>query len=156
MIFKIEDKDRKEKISREILYELPEWFGLPESIAEYISCSKEMPFWADIENRQVRGFIALKETSPYALEIYVMGVLKEFHRYKIGTNLFKTCYEYARERRYLYMQVKTVKESCYDVYDITNAFYKKIGFKEFECFPTLWDQWNPCQIYIMSIINLKI
>ena len=151
MIFKIEDRDRKEKISREILCELPDWFGLPESTAEYISCSKEMPFWADIENRQVRGFIALKETSPYTLEIYVMGVLKEFHRYKIGTNLFKACYEYAKEHGYLYMQVKTVKEGCYDVYDRTNAFYKKIGFKEFECFPILWDECNPCQVYIMSI-----
>ena len=109
MIFKIEDRDRKEKIAREILCELTDWFGLPESTAEYISCSKEMPFGADIENRQVRGFIALKETSPYTLEIYVMGVLKEFHRYKIGTNLFKACYEYAKEHGYLYMQVKTVK-----------------------------------------------
>lgn len=27
MIFKIEDRDRKEKIAREILFELPEWFG---------------------------------------------------------------------------------------------------------------------------------
>ncbi|WP_369698097.1 GNAT family N-acetyltransferase [Clostridium perfringens] len=104
-----------------------------------------------IENRQVRGFIALKETSPYTLEIYVMGVLKEFHRYKIGTNLFKACYEYAKEHGYLYMQVKTVKEGCYDVYDRTNTFYKKIGFKEFECFPILWDECNPCQVYIMSI-----
>lgn len=110
-----------------------------------------MPFWVDIENRQVRGFIALKETSPYALEIYVMGVLKEFHRYKIGTNLFKACYEYEKEHGYLYMQVKTVKEGCYDVYDRTNAFYKKLGFKEFECFPILWDECNPCQVYIMSI-----
>ncbi|HAT4169764.1 TPA: GNAT family N-acetyltransferase [Clostridium perfringens] len=151
MIFKIEDRDRKEKIAREILFELPGWFGLPESTAEYINCSKEMSFWADIENRQVRGFIALKETSPYTLEIYVMGVLKEFHRYKIGTKLFKAYYDYAKEQGYLYMQVKTVKERCYDIYDITNSFYKKLGFKEFECFPTLWDQWNPCQIYIMPI-----
>ena len=115
MIFKIEDRDRKEKIAREILCELQEWFGLPESTAEYINCSKEMSFWADIENRQVRGFIALKETSTYTLEIYVMGVLKEFHRYKIGTKLFKAYYDYAKEQRYLYMQVKTVKEGCYDV-----------------------------------------
>ena len=56
-----------------------------------------MSFWADIENRQVRGFIALKETSPDTVEIYVMGVLKEFHRYKIGTHLFKVCYDYAKE-----------------------------------------------------------
>ncbi|XZI50973.1 GNAT family N-acetyltransferase [Clostridium perfringens] len=115
MIFKIEDRDRKEKIAREILCGLPEWFGLPESTAEYINCSKEMSFWADMENRQVRGFIALKETSPYTLEIYVMGVLKEFHRYKIGANLFKAYYDYAKEQGYLYMQVKTVKEGCYDV-----------------------------------------
>ncbi|MGU8587222.1 GNAT family N-acetyltransferase [Clostridium perfringens] len=98
MIFKIEDRDRKEKIAREILCGLQEWFRLPESTAEYINCSKEMSFWADIENRQVRGFIALKETSPYTLEIYVMGVLKEFHRYKIGANLFKACYDYAKEQ----------------------------------------------------------
>lgn len=137
MIFKIEDRDRKEKIAREILFELPEWFGLPESTAEYINCSKEISFWADIENRQVRGFIALKETSPYTLEIYVMGVLKEFHRYKIGTKLFKAYYDYAKEQGYLYMQVKTVKEGYYDIYDIINSFYKKLGFKEFECFPTL-------------------
>ncbi len=97
MIFKIEDRDRKKK-AREILCGLQEWFRLPESTAEYINCSKEMSFWADIENRQVRGFIALKETSPYTLEIYVMGVLKEFHRYKIGTKLFKAYYDYAKEQ----------------------------------------------------------
>ncbi len=25
------------------------------------------------------------------------------------------------------------------------------GFKEFEVFPTLWDEWNPCQIYVMAL-----
>ena len=97
MIFKIEDRDRKEKIAREILCGLQEWFVLPESTSEYITYSKEMSFWADMENKQARGFIALKETSTYTLEIYVMGVLKEFHRYKIGTHLFKVCYDYAKE-----------------------------------------------------------
>ncbi|RIY22981.1 GNAT family N-acetyltransferase, partial [Bifidobacteriaceae bacterium NR021] len=23
-----------------------------------------------------------------------------------------------------------------------------MGYKELECFPTLWDEWNPCQIHI--------
>lgn len=151
MIFTIEDKCQKEEIASEILSKLPDWFGLPESTAEYVKCSRDMPFWADIEDEQVRGFITLKETSPYTAEIYVMGVLKEFHRNKIGNKLFKTCYSYAKEQGYLYMQVKTVKEGCYDEYDRTIAFYKSLGFKEFECFPTLWDEWNPCQIYVMSI-----
>ncbi|NMM63931.1 GNAT family N-acetyltransferase [Clostridium sp. P21] len=114
MIFTIEDKFQKEEIAREVLSKLPDWFGLLESTAEYVNCSRGMPFWADIENEQVRGFIALKETSPYTVEIYVMGVLKEFHRNKIGNKLFRTCYNYAKEQGYLYMQVKTVKEGCYD------------------------------------------
>lgn len=151
MIFKIEDIIQKEEIARKILEELPEWFGLSESTAEYINCSKNMPFWISIEDNKIKGFIALKETSIYTVEIYVMGVLKEFHRDKIGTKLFKACYNYAKNQGYLYMQVKTVKDGCYDVYDKTNKFYKKIGFKELECFPTLWDEWNPCQVYIMAI-----
>lgn len=152
MVSIINDKNEKEEIAREILNNLPDWFGLPESTDEYINCSKGMPFWADIDDKKTRGFIVLKETSPYTVEIYVMGVLKEFHRNKIGYNLFKTCYDYAKEQGYLYMQVKTVKEGCYKEYDQTIKFYKKLGFKEFECFPTLWDKWNPCQIYILSII----
>ena len=151
MICMINDKKKKEQISGKVLANLPDWFGLPESTEEYINCSKAMPFWADIEEDVSRGFIALKETSPYTVELYVMGVLKEFHRNKIGKSLFQYCYDYSKEQGYLYMQVKTVKEGCYEEYDRTIAFYKSLGFKEFECFPTLWDKWNPCQIYVRSI-----
>ncbi|WP_027635706.1 GNAT family N-acetyltransferase [Clostridium butyricum] len=151
MVFIINDKNQKEEVAKEILNKLPEWFGLPESIEEYIKCSKDMLFWADIEDSHIRGFIVLKETSQYTVEIYVMGVLKEFHRNKIGYNLFKTCYDYAKEHGYLYMQVKTVKEGYYEEFNCTTKFYKSLGFKEFECFPTLWDEWNPCQIYIKSV-----
>ena len=52
---------------------------------------------------------------------------------------------------YEYVQVKTVKKGKYKEYDITNAFYEKLGFKELECFPNLWDEWNPCQVYVKYI-----
>ena len=45
----------------------------------------------------------------------------------------------------------TVKMGMYDDYDRTNMFYKAVGFKEFEVFPMLWDEANPCQIYIMAL-----
>lgn len=32
------------------------------------------------------------------------------------------------------MQVKTVKEGCYNVYDITNAFYKSLDLKSLNAF----------------------
>ena len=39
----------------------------------------------------------------------------------------------------------------YESYDATNRFYQALGFKELEVFPTLWDPWNPCQVYVMAI-----
>ena len=42
--------------------------------------------------------------------------------------------------------VKFLKE-----YDDTNMFYLSLGFKELEVFPTLWDENNPRQIYVMAI-----
>jgi len=39
----------------------------------------------------------------------------------------------------------------YDIYDDTNRFYLSLGFRELEVFPTLWDEGNPCQVYIMAI-----
>lgn len=151
MICNIKDGNQKEEIARKILTNLPDWFGIPESTEEYIHNSKDMAFWADIEDEKVRGFVALNETSPYTVELYVMGVLKEFHREKIGKRLFQHCYNYSKKQGYVFMQVKTVKEGCYEEYDRTIAFYKNIGFKEFECFPTLWDEWNPCQVYVMAL-----
>lgn len=40
----------------------------------------------------------MKETSSYILEIYIMDVLKEFHRNNIGRELFEACYNYSREQ----------------------------------------------------------
>ena len=151
MIVYIKDKKQKELISSTILADLPDWFGLPDSTAEYVKCSKEMPFWAEIENDTAKGFISLKETSSYTAEIYVMGVLKAIHNNGVGKKLFEAFYSYAKEHDYSFIQVKTVQEGHYDEYDKTIQFYKKLGFKEFECFPTLWDEWNPCQIYIMAV-----
>lgn len=39
----------------------------------------------------------------------------------------------------------------YEDYDKTNLFYISCGFKELEVFPLLWDDANPCQIYVMSL-----
>ena len=31
------------------------------------------------------------------------------------------------------------------------AFYQSIGFRELECMEGLWDEANPCQVYVMAI-----
>ena len=42
-----------------------------------------------------------------------------------------------------------MQEGHYPEYDRTNQFYKGVGFQELECFPTLWGEKNPCQIFVM-------
>ena len=41
-ILKIADSDEKAHIVKYVLSDLPEWFGLPESTAEYIHDSREL------------------------------------------------------------------------------------------------------------------
>ena len=151
MIAFITAPDEKECIAALVLRDLPEWFGIPESTAQYIAGCRSMPFWAAMRDGQPVGFIALKETSPRTAEIYVMGVLRNQQRKNFGTLLWEAFRDYARACGYEYAQVKTVRRGCYDVYDRTNDFYEHLGFRELECFPTLWDEWNPCQVYIQHI-----
>lgn len=80
-----------------------------------------------------------------------MGVLKEYHRQGIGRKLFEEAMEKARQMGYSFIQVKTVQMVRYNNYDDTNRFYLSLGFQELEVFPMLWDEANPCQIYIMAI-----
>lgn len=151
MIRFIENEQEKEKIATNILHNLPEWFGLPDSTKTYIEESKKLPFLVYTKDGVDCGFIVLKSTSKDTAEIYVMGVLKDFHRKGVGKNLFLSFEKMAVEQGFSYLQVKTVKMGHYKEYDITNKFYENLGFKELECFPTLWDAWNPCQIYIKYI-----
>ena len=142
------DKKEKEEISKEVLYDLPEWFGLPESTENYITDSQDKPLLACYVNDEVAGYIVLNATSKDCADIFVMGVKKKFHRMGIGLKLNNAFEILAKKLGYTYSQVKTVKTGCYKEYDITNKFYIAMGYKELECFPTLWDEWNPCQIYI--------
>lgn len=142
------DKKEKEAISREILNNLPEWFGLPESTENYIIDSQDKPFLACYVNDEVAGYVVLNATSKDCADIFVMGVKKKFHRMGIGSKLNDAFETMAKKLGYTYSQVKTVKMGHYKEYDITNNFYMAMGYKELECFPTLWDEWNPCQIYV--------
>lgn len=151
MISYIHNKDVKERICKEVLEQLPEWFSKKDGITQYAKESRTSHLWAAVENEKTVGFIAMKETSPYTAEINVMGVIKEYQRKGIGAELFKSFYKFAKNNNYEFIQVKTVKSGKYASYDITNSFYKKLGFRELESFDNLWDKNNPCQIYIMSL-----
>ena len=150
-IREITDRAEKRRISAAILAALPDWFGLPDCTREYIEQSADLPFWAAEQGSSCVGFAALKLTSPHTAEVSVMGVLPDHHRSGIGRGLFEAMESRARALGCSFMQVKTVQMGRYPEYDRTNRFYLAMGFREFECFPTLWDEWNPCQVYVKYI-----
>lgn len=152
-IRKISDDKEKESITRSLLEALQEWFGLPDAREEYIEESRGKPFFCAEENGQPVGFLYLKETGKDTVELAVMGVLREYHRKGVGRALFHEAKAYSRNAGYSFMQVKTVEMGRYDSYDKTNLFYQSLGFKEFEVFPTLWDEWNPCQVYVLTLVE---
>ena len=148
-----EQKDAadKRRITRQILEALPDWFGIPEAREGYIEKSAEQPFFAAFDGETPVGFLYLVQTGRDTAELYVMGVLREYHRRGVGRALFAAAKRRVRELGYSFLQVKTVQMGKYPEYDATNRFYLALGFREFEVFPTLWDEWNPCQIYVMAL-----
>ena len=151
MIMFVTDPEEKKRIAAELLYALPDWFGIPESREAYITDSAGQLFFCAAEAGQPVGFLYLTETGRATCELAVMGVLASHHRRGIGRALVERAKAAARDAGYAFMQVKTVQMGRYPEYDATNRFYLSMGFREFEVFPTLWDECNPCQIYVMAI-----
>ncbi len=151
MIEFILDSKTKKIICKQILENLNEWFEDSSARENYIQTCATLPFWCYKLNEEVAGFICLKPTSPVAMELYVMGVKKDKQRQKIGEKLFTAALNFSKQNNYKFMHVKTVKFGVYPEYDITNNFYKKVGFEPLEVIEDLWDENNPCQLYILSI-----
>ena len=151
MVVTIKDSDEKRKIARTVLEDLTQWFEVEESREGYIRDCTDWNFLVAKDDDRIMGFLCLKETGNATVELAVMGVMKEYHRNGVGRELVEKAKEVAKADGYEFMQVKTVKMGMYEDYDRTNRFYISCGFKEFEVFPLLWDEANPCQIYVMSL-----
>lgn len=150
IISEVTDAAEKQDSVREILADLPEWFGLPESTQSYIEESKTALLWSAETNGETIGFVTLTETTEDTGEVHCMGIKKRYHRKGIGGLLMEALEQSGRET-YTYLQVKTVDQGHYKEYDQTIAFYQSKGFSKLEVFPTLWDEWNPCLIMVKKL-----
>ncbi len=148
----VENKLEKESISSYILNDLKPWFEDEAAVKNYVEKSKDYIFFKASKNGKNIAFIVYKKTSDYTIEIFVMGVLKKYHRNHIGRNLFVKSIEILKNYEYEFVQVKTLKEGIDDGYDKTNKFYQALGFRKFEAIDEIWSKDNPCQIYVKSIV----
>ena len=143
--------EEKTEIARLVLEALPDWFGVEESREAYIRESREQVFFAAEEDGAPVGFLCLKRTGDATAELAVMGVLQAYHRRGVGRALFVAAKAHAAAAGFSFLQVKTVQMGRYEDYDRTNLFYRSLGFRELQVFPTLWDEANPCQVYVMAL-----
>ena len=143
----------KAAIADRILRDIPEWFGIEEAIIEYVENVEPMPFWVAESDGQAVGFIAIKEHFPKSAEIYVMGVLRKYHRQGIGKLMVEESERYLREQGFQYYQVKTLSPARENKeYALTREFYYALGFVPLEEFPTLWGEANPALMLVKKLL----
>lgn len=78
VIKEVKGEDQKKAVVAEILRDLPEWFGIPESTQAYIEGAKDLRVWAAYQESDVVGFISLSYSSEDCAEIDCLGVKKSF------------------------------------------------------------------------------
>ena len=89
MMFTIEevkDEDQKMAVVDEVLKDLPEWFGIPESTQAYIEGAKDLQVWAAYQKSELTGFVSLSYSSEECAEIDCLGVKKLIKVEELGVN----------------------------------------------------------------------
>ncbi len=89
MMFTIEevkDEDQKMAVVDEVLKDLPEWFGIPESTQAYIEGAKDLQVWAAYQESDLTGFVSLSYSSEECAEIDCLGVKKLIKVEELGVN----------------------------------------------------------------------
>jgi len=116
-----------------ILRALPEWFGLEQSLLDYVEAAKRLPGHLARLGDDVVGVLLVQRHFPAAAEIHLMAEA-----------------ELAADGVWL-LQVKTLGPSDPDPsYRGTRGFYAAMGFAPLEELPDLWPG-NPCLILVKTL-----
>ncbi len=135
-----------------ILRSLPDWFGIEESIQDYVADLQRMQTTVAVTGGAIVGFLTVNRRFKESAEIQVMGVQPGSHHLGIGRRLVERVEAQLREDGCEYLQVKTLSPGRPDVnYAKTRMFYEALDFRPLEEMKTLWSPGNPCLIYIKRL-----
>jgi GNAT superfamily N-acetyltransferase len=139
-------------ICRRILGTLPTWFGIEESVEDCVAVADRSPTTIGSLHGEDIGFLTLVHHSPYAAELYVMGVFSDHHRRGNGGKMLKHVEGSLARGGVEFLQVKTLSAKHPDEgYEKTRAFYLAYGFRPLEEFPSLWSPENPALQLIKAV-----
>ncbi len=135
-----------------VLADLPDWFGIEEANRNYVEKSQSLPTFVARQGENPIGFMSLLIHGPQSAELYVLGVMRDFHRRGIGRRLLRASESFLKEQGVRFVQVKTLAAIADDPgYANTRQFYEAEGYVTLEVFPELWDPGNPCLQMIKSL-----
>lgn len=143
----------RDTLARQIMENLPDWFGRKHARENYISEAKQLAMFAVFDTDATAiGFLSIKQHSKVTAEAYVLGVLPNKHRQGIGRSLFAYAERHLIDTGVRYLTVKTLAAANSDPnYAKTRRFYEAIGFEPLEIFPTLWDLDMPCLFMVKPL-----
>jgi coenzyme F420-0:L-glutamate ligase / coenzyme F420-1:gamma-L-glutamate ligase len=148
-VLEITDPAERSRIAGAVLRDLPEWFGIEEATAAYIEAAATLPTFAAEPDL---GFVCVRQHTPQAAELYVMGVRREHHRRGVGRALVAAAESWSRARGIRYLHVKTLGPARSSRgYDATRAFYEALGFVALEELHGLWDEENPALVLVKDV-----
>jgi ribosomal protein S18 acetylase RimI-like enzyme len=146
------EEDKKEAFCWKVLKDLPLWFGLAESNEEYAKKVRSYRFIEIIYEKKEIGFISIKRNNEFVAEIYVMGILSQYHRQGIGSIVIDRICRDSKGEGYRYLEVKTLDETREsEEYRRTRLFYRKVGFIPLDVLTNEWGIQNPCLIMIKKL-----
>lgn len=152
IVKEITNENFKSEITDTILNQLPNWFGIEESTEEYINTVQNKTFFGAYDGDAPIGFVSLNRNNDYTADLYVMGILEEYHNQGIGKMLIAASEKYLKSAGFKIFMVKTLGESHPDkYYQKTRKFYERVGFYPLEEFKTIWNEDNPCLIMVKTI-----
>ena len=148
-VVELTDPAARSRIAEAVLRDLPDWFGIEKAAQGYIQAAAALPTFAVEPDL---AFLCVKQHTPRAAELYVMGVRREHHRRGIGRALVQAAESWCRARGIRYLHVKTLGPSNSSPgYDATRAFYEAQGFVALEEMHGFWDEENPALILVKDV-----
>ena len=111
---------------------------------------RKLPYFAALDEAgNCIGFFAIELHYGHTGDIYVCGVLPEYHRKGVGKALYAEAEAYLKQVGCKYVMVKTLSDKAvFEPYERTRRFYESVGFEPLITLTEMWDEENPCLIMI--------
>lgn len=135
-----------------LLGTVPEWFGRPESNAEYVADARTKETWTVRDEAGTVVAVALVTRHfEHSAELHLMVVDRAHHGSGAGSALVAAIESDARAHGVRLLQVKTLGASHPDpFYARTRRFYERAGFCALEE-NELWGEGTPCLVMVKPL-----